>query len=964
MHLKTSFLLFALFFTLQGIAQKSYIRGVVFDGKTGEFLPGVTIVVEGTQTGTMTDLDGKFSLKVPSGTHDIRISYISYETVNLKNIIVKDNDVTVLDDIGLSEASVELNEVVVTGQAKRNTESSLMAAKRLSANLFDGISAANFKKIGDSDAASSMKRVTGVSVSDGKYVYVRGLGDRYTKNMLNGVDIPGLDPDRNTLQMDIFPTNVIDNIIVHKSFTPDLPADFTGGLIDINTKDFPSKKEGSISTSMGYNPDYHFNSDFLTYDGGKTDFLGFDDGTRKIPATTDIPSFPMVVGNPEGEDAQRYKAIMNSFNPNMAAYKEQNLMDFGFGASFGNQISVNDVKIGYSAALNYSKNTEFYEDAEFARYGIQQISPDIYEMEQREQQIGNYAKDYTLLSGMTGLALKTLKSKYRINLLHLQNGESEAGIFDYSGSDQGSNFDAMQHALDYNQRSLSNVLIDGNHNLYETGWNINWKISPTLSKMYNPDIRFTRYELMDGGDYGIGTEVGFPERIWRELQEYSLAGILHVTKKTQLFGRKTKINFGGSETYKQRDFMIRTFALNIRNIPLTGNPDELLYEENIWPYNGDVTRGTTYEARFIPNNSNAFNARTNNAAGYVSTEYEITDNIRTNLGVRVENYKQYYTGQNQLGSIVMNDSLVMDETSLFPSINFVYNLTSYQNLRASYTKTIARPSFKEFSYAEIYDPITGRTFIGGMFTDENSTGEVFWDGNLQSTNIHNFDLRWEFLGANEEMISVSGYYKKINNPIEIVQFAKQIGAFQPRNVGDGDIWGAEFEFRLNLDIITDMAKNFSVISNITLTKSQIKMSKTEYNTRVKNARTGESIDKYRDMAGQAPYIINTGLSYNGGEKGFWNDLEAGIYYNVQGKTLYYVGIADRPDIYTDPFHSLNININKAIGNDKRFRMGFKASNVLNDNKAKIFESFRAEDQYFERLYIGRTFKISLSYALF
>ncbi len=924
----------------------------------------MTIVVEGTQNGTMTDLDGKFSLKVPPGTHDIRISYISYETIHLENINVKEDDVTVLDDIGLSEASVELNEVVITGQAKRNTESSLLAAKRISANLLDGISAANFKKIGDSDAASSMKRVSGVSVSGGKYVFVRGLGDRYTKTMLNGVDIPGLDPDRNTLQMDIFPTNVIDNIIVHKSFSPDLPADFTGGLIDINTKDFPSKKEGNISISTGYNPDYHFNSNFLTYNGGKTDFLGFDDGTRDIPASENIPSFPMVVGNPDGEDAQRYKEILNSFNPNMAAYEEQSLMDFGLGATFGNQIPVNDITLGYNAAINYSKNTAFYKDAEFARYGIQQISPDIYEMEQREHQIGNYGTDDVLLSGMLGFAIKTLKSKYRINLLHLQNGESEAGIFDYSGSDQGSVFDAVQHGLDYNQRALSNILIDGSHNLYETGWNVNWKISPTLSRLYNPDIRFSRYELMDGGGYGIGTEVGFPERIWRDLEEVSLAGLFHVTKKTQVFGRKAKLLFGGGETYKQRDFTIRTFALNIRNIPLTGNPDEFLYPENIWPYNGETSRGTTYEARFIPNNSNAFNASTNNISGYISTEYEITDKLRTNFGARVENYKQYYTGQNQLSTITMNDSLVLDETSLFPSINFVYNLTSYQNLRASYTKTIARPSFKEFSYAEIYDPITGRTFIGGMFTDENSSGEVFWDGNLESTNIHNFDLRWEFIGANEEMVSVSGYYKKINNPIEIVQFAKQIGAFQPRNVGDGDIFGTEFEFRFNLGILNEIVQHFSVISNITLTKSRIKMSKTEYNTRVKNARTGQSIDKYRDMAGQAPYIINTGLSYNGGEKGFWNDFEAGIYYNVQGKTLYYVGIADRPDIYTDPFHSLNLNINKAIGNDKRFRVGFKASNILNDNKAKIYESFRAKDQYFERLYLGRTFKISLSYALF
>ncbi len=958
--------LVSLFVVLHVFSQDSYIRGVIFDAENGEFLPGVTIstIVNGSPRGTMTDLDGKFNLKIPAGTHDIKISYISYEKVTIEDIQVKAGDATVLDDIGLKEASVELEEVVVTGQAKRNTETALLAAKRRSANLIDGISAAKFRKIGDSDAASSMKRVPGVSVSGGKYVFVRGLGDRYTKTLLNGVEIPGLDPDRNTLQMDIFPTNVLDNIIIKKTFTPDLPGDFSGGLVDIETKDFPSEKTGKFSFSTGYNPDYHFNSNYLTYDGGNTDFLGFDDGTREIPATENIPSFPLVVGNPEGENAKRYINILNSFNPNMAAYQEQSLMDYGLGASFGNQRPLKNITLGYNLALNYSNSTEYFKNAEFGRYGIQQGDPDVYEMERREYQYGNYGKNNVFLSGLGGFAVKTQKSKYKLNILHLQNGESQAGIFEFKGSDQGSVFDALQHGLDYSQRSLTNILLDGNHNLYETGWKINWKLSPTLSRLYNPDIRFSRYETRDDGIYRIGTEVGFPERIWRELEEYNLASVLHLTKDYDFMGRKAKLNFGGSETYKYRDYTIRTFALNIRNIPLTGNPDEFLNDDNLWPYNGDPTRGTTYEARFVPNNSNEFEASANNAAGYISTDLNLTEDLKSSIGVRVENFKQHYTGQNQLGTIELDDSLVINETNLLPSASFVYKLTSYQNIRASYSKTIARPSFKEFSYAEIYDPISGRTFIGGMFTDESPSGDVLWDGKLQITHIHNIDLRWELIQANGQMLSISGYYKKFKNPIEIVQFAKQIGAFQPRNVGDGEVFGAELEFRLGLGSISESVENISLTSNITYTASRIKMSKTEYNSRVENARTGQNIGKYRDMAGAAPYIINSGLAYNGGKSGFWEGFEAGLYYNLQGRTLHYVGIVDRPDIYVDPFHSLNFNANKTIGQNKRLNVGLKVANILDDNKAKVFSSYKAQDQFFERLYIGRTFKLRLSYALF
>ncbi|MFW5886341.1 MAG: carboxypeptidase-like regulatory domain-containing protein, partial [Bacteroidota bacterium] len=217
--------LFILFFGSHLNAQKSFIRGTVFDANSGEFLPGVTVVVEeDLSIGTITDLDGKFSLNISPGSYNLRISFVSYETIIISDVQVKENEVTSLDDIGLREATLSLSETVITAEAVRNTETAMLTMKRKSANLVDGVSAASFKKIGDSDAASSMKRVTGVSVEGGKYIFVRGLGDRYTKTILNGLDIPGLDPDRNSLQMDIFPTNVIDNIVVHKSFSATLPA--------------------------------------------------------------------------------------------------------------------------------------------------------------------------------------------------------------------------------------------------------------------------------------------------------------------------------------------------------------------------------------------------------------------------------------------------------------------------------------------------------------------------------------------------------------------------------------------------------------------------------------------------------------------------------------------------------------------------------------------------------------------
>jgi len=942
------------------VAQESIVRGTIYDAANGESLPGVAIVVKGTTVGTTTDLDGKFNLVTGPGTFTLEISFISYETLLITNLEVKAGETKVLEDIQLKEEGFLLSEVTVAAKEVRNTENSMVSMKRNSVNMLDGISASGFKKIGDSDAASSMKRVPGVSVSGGKYVFVRGLGDRYTKTILNGVEIPGLDPDRNTIQMDMFPTNMIDNIIVSKTFSAELPADFTGGIINIETKDFPEEKQSSISASAAYNPGSHFNKDYLSYQGGKTDFLGFDDGTRKIPATTDIPQFALVVGNPDGEAAQRYKEILTSFNPTMAAKKEMSLMDYSISSNIGNQILRNKYTIGYNFAISYKSSTDYFEDAEYGRYGLSG-NADVSELELRDIQTGDFGVQSVFLSGLAGVAIKTKTSKLRFNIMHLQNGESKAGIFDFVKTSLGTEFNGFQHTLDYSQRGLTNIILDGKHSFKEGLWNLEWKLSPTLSTIQDPDIRFTRYVETPSG-YDIGTESGFPERIWRDLQEYNIAGLVNITREYTLFDHKAKFNFGGAHTFKQRDFIIRNFAINIRDVELTGDPDEIFAEENLWPMNDDPTTGTTYETPFVPVNPNQFSSNINNSAIYTSTEFSPFSNLKTIIGLRVENFVQRYTGRDQLGYHILKNDIVMKDLGFFPALNLIYTLSEKQNLRLAASKTIARPSFKELSYSEIYDPITGRTFIGGLFRDANDlAGIEYWDGNLISTDIYNFDLRWELFMNNGQLLSVSGFYKMFQNPIEIVQFATQAGAFQPRNVGDGEVLGAEFELRQNLDFIADKLKTISITANYTITKSQIELSKTEYDSRLENARTGQTIGQYRDMSGQAPYILNCGLAFKGSD-GFWANLEAGIYYNVQGQTLLYAGIADRPDIYSKPFHSLNFNSNLNVGKDKKIQIGFKVDNILNSKQESVFMSFNAQDQYFSKLTVGRVFQFKINYS--
>ncbi len=948
--LLTYFLLLPTLLLGQGI-----IRGNVFDASTGEPMFGVTAVIQGTTNGASADFDGKFEIKVEPGTYNLQLSFISYKTLIIEGVEVKEGEVTLLDNIQMQEDVETLEEVVVTAEVIKTTEEALLTVKRKSANLIDGISASFFRKIGDSDAASAVKRVPGVSIEGGKYVYVRGLGDRYTKTMLNGVDIPGLDPDRNTVQMDMFPTNLIDNIIVLKTSTADLPADFTGGVVDIATKDFPEEKIFNVSISAGFNPSMHFRNDYVTYEGSSTDFLGFDDGQREIP-TTGIPNVPIYVdaiGQPNSPEGQTFRSILEGFDPNMAAIFGNSAMNLGLGLSLGNQINSGANTWGYNLSLNYDNNTTFYDDVEYGLY--RKREPEFTELEQQIRQFGQVGRHSVNLSGLAGIALKRDRAKYTLNFLRTQNGERSAGLFDYNATRFGSTFNASQHNLEYSERALTNILLSGTHYDKTNTWKVQWKVSPTRSSMDDPDIRVTRIRN-DDGNITIGTEVGFPERIWRFLEEDNIVGKLDFEKEYNAFGSAASLKFGGIYTFKQRDYNIQNFQVVPNGVDInSADPNIPFFPENLWPSDELGFEGTRYEPGFIPNNTNLYNAEISNVGAYISTEIQPSEKLKAILGVRMEKYDQFYTGINQQ-RVSLDNEQVLDDLDFFPSVNLIYSLTEKQNIRTSYSRTIARPSFKEASFAEILDPITGRTFIGGFFPDV-SEGEQIWDGNLVATRIDNFDVRWELFQKGGQTVSVSAFAKFFNDPIEMVQYIQALNNFQPRNVGDGRVLGLEFEVRKNFGFISPGLENFSFNGNFTFTRSQIEMSFTEFNSRVLNAREGETIDNTREMAGQAPYIINAGFSYNN----FENGLDAGLFYNVQGRTLTFVGTADRPDIYSVPFHSLNFNANKSFGQNDRMRMSLKIDNILGDLREEVFESFEASNQIFTRFNPGTTFSFGFSY---
>ena len=804
----------------------------------------------------------------------------------------------------------------------------------------DGISMEGLSKTGAGNVAAAIKSVPGVSVQQGKYVLVRGLGDRYTKTILNGVDIPGLDPERNTVQMDIFPSNILDNIQVVKSTTADLDADFTGGMVNIITKDFPVKRTRKLAISGSFNPEAHFNTNYLTYSTSPTDIFGFDNGQRDLPLTrtTQIPK-PF-------EQEARLTALSSSFSPQLKAAHETSKPDFGLSYSMGNQFKIGANKLGYLLSISYKNKTSFYEAYERGVYR-KPIDSSINELEVSNVQTGDLGKNNILISGLVGISYKTENSKYKLNLLHLQNGESQAGYF--KKKVRYSNFITIYNDyLDYTQRSISNVLLSGTHTFDDAKWKINWKLAPTLSRIADKDVRLTPFEYEEDLEvYQITpSAAGTPRRIWRNLEELNSIAKLDVTRKHLFFKKNSKFKFGFKYTYKNRDYSIDQYKTELYNSlgrEFNGNADLINAPENLWVVG--ATNGTYIQGNYEP--SNTYNSYLTNTGVYIAEEFSIGEKLKSIIGLRAEKYDQFFTGQNNQGSIIYTNKKNIERLDLFPSLNLIYSSNPDTKFRFSYSRTTARPSFKESSISQIYDPLSGLTYNGN--TD------------LQPSYIQNFDTRFEHYGEEAALIALSAFYKKFKDPIELMFYGVAPNNTQHRNIGEAMVYGVEIEFRKNLSIVHSLLKEFNLNVNTSFIQSVQEMDKSpngEYETKVLSKRDDETISETRALQGQSPYLVNATLSYANNQ----SNWKANMSYNVQGKTLEIVGISNLPDVYTKPFHALNFNISKSFGKNKKSSIKLNVNNLLNEDNESVYQSYKAQEQFFSKKHIGRSFSVSYNFS--
>jgi hypothetical protein len=821
-------------FTLFG---QSSIRGLVTDQATGETLPGVKITLEGTQKITLTDFDGKFNFNgIPEGNYSITAKYATYTTKTITDVGVKTGEPTVLN-IAMGSAVSEQQEVVVTATMKKESNSALLLAQKNATTVSDGISAESIKRTPDRSTSDVLKRISGASIQDNKFAVIRGLNDRYNAAYINGAPLPSSESDRKAFSFDIFPANMLDNLVIIKTATPELPAEFAGGIIQVNTKSIPEDNFQSLSIGGGYNT-ITTGKEKMSYKGGKLDWLGIDDGSRAMPKGIPATKFDQKLGA---------ELAKNNVTDWTSSYEKQK-PNMSFQYSIGRNKELKNMKLGMVGAINYNNNTVFNTMTENRYDAFASTLPD-------SKFINEIATNQTLFGTLLNLSLK-LNENHQLSSKNLYSINSDDRFILKTGKLEGDS--VIQTARWFTSNQIFTSQLTGNHYFPTPKIKLNWVGSIGTVRRDIPNLRRTRAIKTEDGEYqelvlSAGNTIS---------DEYS-GNSFNATNLETIKSFKADVNYqfqigkhlknevksGIFVQGRNRDFKARQLQYFTKNQDLQKlNYNELFTAQNMGEDKLYFIDGFKQE--------DSYKASSFLSAGYLQLDQKIK-NIRLIWGARAENYAQTLNTF-KLGKPL--DIVYPTVLDLLPSANFIYSINEKQNVRLSYSKTINRPEFRELAPFLFYD------FTNGMSTNGNDT--------LVRARIDNLDFRYEIYPGKGQMFSVSVFNKNFERPIEPTLFGNDVTIVY-RNAKKAQNYGMELEFRTNLASLlpvdsANVLDDFTLFSNIAIIRSKIDVDSTS-----------------RPLQGQSPYIFNGGISYQNEKHAFSVSLSA----NRVGERIYIVGQA-------------------------------------------------------------------------
>lgn len=1010
------------------------VRGKVTD-PGGETLVGVSIVLKEEPTvHASTDIDGNYSINVPAGaTTTLVFSFFTYRTQEVA-VSPKAGEVLIAN-VELTEQTTEFRSVEVVAKARRSSDTHLEKMRINAATSVDYISGDMMLRTGDSDASAAVKRVTGVSTV-GAFVTVRGLADRYVVTTINGSRVPTLDPFTNNLKMDLFPTGLLDNILITKTAEPDLPGDWSGAFVSLNTSDYPERLRVNVSTTLGYAPRSSF-QDIVTAARSSTDWLGHDDGLRAIPdgvpsdaehfprfvepdlyqqltllgfgdvlhhygIVSTTPGFQSTVMSASGvlphlmltemgllppallNDPNAVQAAVDAYNStydlayfspqvnsrlaelntrfNNANWRVRTMQgspNFNQSLSIGNQVQLfkkarTPKTLGYLFGFRYATGTEYDPASTVERTNERYDDPapgDSLQIIRRgTQRISTESNGWNAVGS---LSLK-VDPNNSFSLMVMPNvlGQNNARYLVFQQPNiSGETFAAEDQY--YEERKLW-VYQYGSRHLVPGlgGLRVEADVSYSDGSRNVLDMKSLQYILPPAGRpiTDVDGALQPPARIYRTLDETLLDARLGLELPiAHKEARTRKVKIGGGYIEDQRRNTQSYFT--VLSAP---GPEH-------WEDEGRFEMGA--DGRF-PSQYAPFGTFKDNDIGisrilsvYAMSDYALTARLRAVGGLRAEHTDlmtdilRYYeeglapddTSRGTVGDAVVVGGLTsepkpavpgrLDQWDLLPSINLIYKLRDSDeapmNLRLNYFRSLGRPSFREFSVVQLYDYILN--------------APVFGDPGLRMTRIDNFDLRVERFFKGRNNISLSGFYKRFQDHIELL--ATAAGGFTWRNADLSRIYGVELEGRVGL------TRRLEWRGNVTLMDSRSELTT--------NA-TGEPVKYSTPMFGQAPYIVNAMLTYT------LDSLHANISvsYNVQGPKLAVSNSELDPDgirAYEMPRHLLDVTITKTFGEHWGVRL--RGRNVLNATQRRAYRFGSGYVVDFDTYTYGPEYALTLSYTI-
>ena len=933
----------------QTTAQTGQISGKLLDGQTGDPLVGGGVYLEGIRLGAMADLNGDFTIQsVPVGTYTLVAAYVGYTQTRVTGVTVAPGRSSRYD-LALQPEAFQMEEVVVEATAVRNNDASLLRERQKAVAVSDAIGAREISRGGMGDAAAAMSRVTGASVLGSRYVYIRGLGERYTLTRLNGAFLPSSDPDKQAVHLDMFPSNLLENIVTTKTATPDKPGNFTGGSVNISTRSFPDDLTMSLSATATYNSETTWQDNFLSAPEGMTSWLADGASDMGAPAVfddtaTEIPNIGTVYRN--AANAAALDSLSNLFSTGFAPVARTAPVGRSFAFSVGNRYLFLGKPLGFLGSLTYGRTFSTYSDGESGRYQL--TGP----VAVKEELTTDYAladsksSDEVTWGGMATFSYKLdERNELGVNYTRTQSGETVAryqmGIFPRDLSEDARYESRVVH---YTERVISSTQVRGEHYLPSVlNSRINWTATRSSTEQDEPDVRyfsndytvFTRNGVVDTL-YSITPSLyPVPIRYYRDMQEdatdLSLDVEIPFTQWNDLPG---KAKFGGNTITTERDFAERAYRFPLGGITYDGSEDSF-FEENTGIVGYD-NRDRPIFGAYVVNATDPKGSYTGEQtihAGYGMVDVPILPGLKLIGGVRFETTDISVTSLD-----TTQRAARLENNDLLPSVNAVYQLRENMNIRAAYSQTVARPTFRELAPYESFN------FIGGFV----------WVGNdsLQRTLTHNYDLRWEWFTRPGEILAASVFYKSFRNPIERIIVTGN-GQIQYQNVPKSRVYGAEFEFRKNLDGLASWLSQFQIGANLTLVNSEVSIPESEM---IYVRAVDPDASNERPLQGQSPYVFNIDVSYDNQTSG----SSANLHYNLFGRRLSMVSLYGTPDVYEESRGVLDFSMSQRVFGGVSLKLGVK--NILNSEVAQA-HTYKGEKYYYGRYTPGRSFSLGLNYSI-